>query len=131
MTDLFTRRRDIAICPWTKQIHLSECSNRKLRASTFVNVRTVRSTAGFASALSNVNNVKISDLLEVFVMLLFSSLCFHLRIICRRLQVYENIHGGDSFLITEKNCGRSFFRFSPATLQKHTWVTVFQWNYLL
>ena len=32
---------------------------------------TLRSKAGFASALSNVNNVKITDLLEFLVMLFF------------------------------------------------------------
>ena len=33
--------------------------------------------ADFASAFGNVNNAKISDLLEFLIMLLFSSLCFH------------------------------------------------------
>ena len=36
-----------------------------------VNDRDLRSRADFASALSNVNNVKISDLLEFLVILLF------------------------------------------------------------
>ena len=81
MTDLFTRCRDIASWPWTKHSHLGKWSN-------------------FTSALSNVNNVKISDLLEFLVMLLFFSLCSHPNIICRKLQDYEKIHGGDSFMIT-------------------------------
>ena len=75
-------------------------SNGELRNSTLVNDGTLRSTADFASALSNVNNVKISDLLEILLMLLFSFLSFHPKIICRKLQDYENIPGGHSFLIT-------------------------------
>ena len=77
------------------QSHLGKCSKRNLRTSTLVNGGTLRSTADFASALRNVNNVEISDLLEFFVLLLVSSLCSHLKIICRKLQEYENIHGGD------------------------------------
>ena len=61
MTDLFKRRRDIAICPWTKESHLGKCSNRKLHTLTLVNGGTLKSIGNFASALSNVNNVKISD----------------------------------------------------------------------
>ena len=75
MTDLFTCRRDIASCPCTKQSHLGKCSNGKLRTLTLANDGTLRSPADFASALSYINNVKISDLLEFLVMLLFSSLC--------------------------------------------------------
>ena len=41
--------------------HLVKLSNEVLPISTLVNDRTLRSTADFASALSNVNNVKISD----------------------------------------------------------------------
>ena len=103
MTDLFTRRRDIPRWPWIKHDRLGKCSNGKLHTSTLVNDGTLRSkqsTADFASALSNVNNVKISNLLEFIVMLLFSSLCFHPKIICRKMQDYENIHRKDSFLIT-------------------------------
>ena len=96
MTDLFTHCRDTASCPWTKQRHLGKCSNGKLRTSPLDYGGTLRST----SALSNVNNVKISDLLEFLVMLLLSSLCFHPKTICRKLQDFENIHGGDYFLIT-------------------------------
>ena len=48
----------------------------------------------------------------------------------RKLQDYENIHWGDSFLITWKISGRRFFPFSPATLQKHTWTATFLWSYL-
>ena len=65
-----------------KQSHLGNCSNEKLRTSTLVNEGTLRSKADFVSALINVNNVKIYDLLEFFVMLLFYSLCSHLKNIC-------------------------------------------------
>ena len=75
-----------------------------------VNDGTLRSTADFASTLSNVNNVKISNLLEFLIMLLLYSHCFHKIIICRKLQDNENIHG--------KISGRSFFPFSPATFAK-------------
>ena len=51
-------------------------SNGELRNSTLVNDGTLRSTADFASALSNVNNVKISDLLEFLLMLFFFSPLF-------------------------------------------------------
>ena len=95
----FTRSREIASCPSTKQSHLRKCSNEKLRTLTLVNDRTLRTT-DFASTLSNVNNIKISDLLEFLVMLLFSSPCFHPKIISRMLQDYGKIHGGDYFLIT-------------------------------
>ena len=54
MIDLFTRRRDIASCPLTKQNHLGKCSNGKLSTSTLVNDGTLRSIADFASALSNI-----------------------------------------------------------------------------
>ena len=103
MTDLFTGCRDIPSCPWIKQSHLGKCSNRKLHTSTLVNdgtLRSAQSTANFVSALSNAKNVKISDLLEFVVMLLFSSLYVHPKIIWRKLQDYENIHRGDPFLIT-------------------------------
>ena len=103
MTDLFTRRRGIPSYPWIKQGHLGKCSNGKLHTSTLVrngSLRSTQSTAYFASALSNVNNVKVSDPLEFIVMLLLSSFCSHPEIICRKLQDYGNIHGWDSFLIT-------------------------------
>ena len=63
-----------------KQSHLGKCSNEKLRTVTLVNEGTLRNIADFASALGNVNNVKISDLLAFIVMLLFSSICSHLKI---------------------------------------------------
>ena len=85
---------------YSKQFHLQKCSNVKLCTSILVNDGTLRSTADFASTLSNVNNVTMSDLLEILVMLLFSSHCFHPKMIFRKLQDYENIRGGDCFLIT-------------------------------
>ena len=57
-----------------------------MRTSTLVNEGTLRSTAVFSSTLSNVNKVKISDLLEFLVMLLFSSLFSQTKTICRKLQ---------------------------------------------
>ena len=67
-----------------KQSHLGNYNNGKLRTSTLVNEGTLRSKADFASALINVNNVKIYDLLEFLVMLLFYSLCSHPKNICGR-----------------------------------------------
>ena len=72
--------------------HLGKCTNGKLPNSSLVNDRFRIST----------NNVKISDLLEFLLILLFSSLWSHPKTICRKLQDYENIHGGDSFLKTSK-----------------------------
>ena len=97
MTKLSTYRKDIASCPWNKQSHLGKCTNGKLRTATLINDGFLRSTEDFPSALSNVINVKISDLLEFLVILLSSSLYRHSKIICRKLQDYKNIHGGDFF----------------------------------
>ena len=97
MTDLFTCCRYIVSCSWTKQSHLGKCSNGKLLTWTLVNDGTLRATADFTSALSNFNNVKISDLLECLAMLLFFPFVL---IIFTKLQDYENIYEGDSFLIT-------------------------------
>ena len=86
MTNFFTCCRDIASCSRSKQSHLGRCSNGKLRTWTLVSDKTLRSTVELESALSNVNNVKISDLLEFLVMLLLFSLCSYPKIICRNLQ---------------------------------------------
>ena len=83
-----------------EESHLGKCSNRKVRTSTLVNDGTLKSTVNFPSAQSNVNNVKISDLLDFLEMFLFCSLCSHQKVSCRKLQDFENIHGGDSFWIT-------------------------------
>ena len=82
MTDLFTWRKYISNFSWIKQSHLEKFSNTKLRAWILVNDGTLRNKADFASALDNVNNVKISDLLAFVAMLLFSYFCFHLKIAC-------------------------------------------------
>ena len=119
MINFFTRCRDKGSCPWTKQSYMGKCSKGKLRTSSLVNDGTLRSTANVASALSNVNNVKVSDLLAFLVMLLFFSLCSHPKIICRKLQDYGSILGRDYFLIS----------FSPATLQKRSRMTTFLWSY--
>ena len=87
----FHSSQKLASCPWTKQSHLGKCSNGKLCNWTLVNDGTLRSTANFASALSNVNNVKILDLVEFF------SLTSYPKIICRKLQDYENVNEGDFF----------------------------------
>ena len=71
MTDLFTRRRDIASCPLTKQNHLGKCSNGKLRTSTLVNDGTLRSIADFASALSNVKMLITLKMLRHLICLRF------------------------------------------------------------
>ena len=63
MTELFTRRRDIASCPLKKQNHLGKCSSGKLCNPTLVNDGTLRSIADFGSALSN---VKMLIMLKIF-----------------------------------------------------------------
>ena len=82
ITDTFTRRRDITSCSRIKQSHLGKCRNRILCTLTLVNDKILRTTALFASAFSNVNNVKIPDLFVFLVMFLFSSFCSHPRVIC-------------------------------------------------
>ena len=88
MTDLFTRGRDTANCLWwTKQSHLGICSEEKLLTSTLINNGTLRSTANFAAALSNVKmsvmlKMLIPELLAFLVMLLFFSLCCHSKFVC-------------------------------------------------
>ena len=82
--------------------NLGKFSNGKLRTSA---LSMMKPSADFASALSNVNNVKISDLLAFHVVLLFFSLYSHLifateAYTSRKLQNYENIHGENSFFKT-------------------------------
>ena len=71
MIDLFTRHRDIANSPSTKQNHLGKCSNEKLRTSTLVNDGTLRSIADFASALSNVKTLVMLKMLRYLTRLRF------------------------------------------------------------
>ena len=71
MTDLFTRRRDIASCPLTKQNHLGKCSNGKLRNSTLFNDGTLRSIADFASALSSVKILIMLKMIRYLIYLRF------------------------------------------------------------
>ena len=83
-----------------KQWHLGKYSNEKFHTSTLVKGRTLGTSAGFASALNNINNVTIPDLLAFLVMMLLSSLCcFPLSeaYTSRKLQDHENIHGGGFF----------------------------------
>ena len=72
MIDLFTPSKFLEVCPLNK--HLGKCSNEILSALSLLDDGTLGTTAKFASALSIVNIVKISDLLAFLVMLLFSSL---------------------------------------------------------
>ena len=69
----YQRDRNIGIYI-IKQSHPEKYSQTKLHTSTLVNDGSLRSTADFASALSNVNNVKISDLLAFIVIFVFLSL---------------------------------------------------------
>ena len=66
-TDFFTRRRDIARCPLTKENHLEKCINGKLGTSTLVNDGTLRSIADFASALSNVKVLRMLRMLRYLI----------------------------------------------------------------
>ena len=62
--------------------HVVNEPNSAIREIAYFNFGTLRSTANFALALSNVINVKISDLLAFLLMLLFSSLCYYPEIDC-------------------------------------------------
>ena len=64
---IFSYGRDIASCLSTKQSHLGRCSNGKLLTSTLVNDGTLRSTADFASALSNVKMLIIKEMLKYLI----------------------------------------------------------------
>ena len=86
------RDRDIGISIWKSFSHVSNtyqmahepkryiCENEATKNCALDG--TLRNTAYFPSALGNVNNVMISDLLAFVVMLLFSSICSHLKITC-------------------------------------------------
>ena len=134
MTDLFKRCGNIPSCPWIKQSNLGKCRNGKLLTSSLVNDRTLRSTqrsADFTSVLSSVNNVKISDLLEFLVMLFFSSLCSHPRLIFRMLQDYENIHGESLFHNLKKPLVSVSFHFSLQLCKNILEWLLCYWSYLL
>ena len=53
-----------------------------MRAWILVNDVTLGNKADFPSAVDNVNNVKISDLLAFVVISMFSSICSQLKIAC-------------------------------------------------
>ena len=131
MTDLFTLHRDIASYPWTKQSHLGKCSSRKLCTWTLVNVETLRSTADFASALSNVNKVKISNLLEFLVMLLFFPFVLTRKSFAESCKIMKISMKEILFWKLKKISARSSSPFSPATLKKHIRMATFLWSYLL
>ena len=90
----YRRDRNISIYIWPTFSHVAntyqiaqesnstmgKCSNKKLRTWNLINDGTLRNTADFASAIGHVNYVKISDFLAFVVMLLFSSICSHLKI---------------------------------------------------
>ena len=71
MTDLFTRLRDIASCPLTKQNHLGKCRNGGLRTSSLVNDGTLRNIVDSASALSNVMMLIMLKMLAYLICLRF------------------------------------------------------------
>ena len=110
MTNIFTCRRNIANCPWIKQSHREKCSNKKLRTELWLMTEPSE-----ISALGNINNVKISDLLAFVVILLFPLFVLTWKFLVveestsRKLQDYENIYGGDSFTITLKNQWHFYF----------------------
>ena len=79
VSDLFTWRKYMSNFSWIKQSHLGKFNNKKLRALILVNDGSLKNKADFASALDNVNNVKITDLLAYVVILLFSSICSHVK----------------------------------------------------
>ena len=111
--------------------HLGKNSNGELRNSTLVNDGTLRSTADFASALSNVNNVKISDLLEFLLMLFFFSPLFspenHLQKVAR---LWKHPWGKFFFDNLKKYLAEDFFHFH-LQLCKNSWMATFLWSYLL
>ena len=96
-----------------------KCSNKKLRTSTLVNDATTAINC-FASALSNVHDVKTSNLNiylipNVFLTIMFFPLCvftwkWFAAETCtpRNLQDFEKIHGADYCLTTLKNFWQNF-----------------------
>ena len=120
---------EIPSCPWTKQSHLGKCSNGKLRNWTSFYDKTLRSTANFASVFSNVNNVKILDLLEFLVRLLFFPFVPTRKSFAESCKNMGTSMTEILFWQLKKISDRSSFRFSPATLQKHTWMATFLWRW--
>ena len=136
-TNLCTRRRHIASCPWPKQSHFGNFSNRILRISTFVNDEILRSTANFASSLSNVTILKYLVSLAKCLSVRLRTKWFWVRV---QLQSFLVMLLFSSCILTQKSfatfwkhpwIGILFFEdlrkflFSPATMQKHSWVTTF------
>ena len=78
----YRRGRNIDNYIRTTFSHLGKCSNKKLRTLTLVNGGTNWNTVDLISTLSNVNDVKTSDLLAFLVMTLFFSPCSYLKIAC-------------------------------------------------
>ena len=67
MIGIFTCRKYISNSPWTKQTHLAKSSELELHTWTLVIDGTLRDTADFVSALVNVYNFEISELLVFIV----------------------------------------------------------------
>ena len=96
ITDLFIWRKYISDFSWIKESHLENFSNTKLFDWILVNDGTLRNNADFASALDNVNKVKIWKSLVVET---YTS---------KKLYGYENIHGEDFFTATLENHWQKF-----------------------
>ena len=130
MINLFTRHSDITSCPWTKQSHLGKCSTWELSTSALVNDKALSSTADFASALSNVNSLKMSDLLEFPVMLLFSSPCSHPKIICKKVvRLWKNSWGRFFFANLKSSPVEVSLHVHLQFCKKHTWMATLLWSY--
>ena len=80
---------------------------------------TVRRRADFALALGNVNNVKMSDLLELLLMLLFFPFVLTRKSFAESCKIMKTSVREIFFDNIKKISGRSSFPFSPATSQKH------------
>ena len=81
MTDLFTCRKYISNCPLIKQRAIWEnVATRNCVLELWLVTENLRNTSYFASALDNVNNVNIFDMLAFVVILLFSTICSHQKI---------------------------------------------------
>ena len=86
--------------------------------------RTLRSTADLASC-------EISDLLVILEFVVFLLLLSHENYLQKVARLWKYPWGKFSLDNLKKISSKSFFRFSPATLWKHTSRATFLWNYLL
>ena len=125
MTDLFTHDKDITSCSWIKQSHLGKCSNEKFRTLTLLMAEP--------SEMQPISHQHWAMLIIIKYLICFDFLqcCFPPFVLTwkslaveayfrRKLQYYEHIDVGDSFLLSWqplKISGRSFFQFSHFHLQ--------------